>query len=110
MGKAFTGVTRFALEAKAPILPVGMVGTYEILPPHKKLPRLKRCHIKISKPILHQQHFDKKLTKEMLRHLTDELMWDIGLMVNKEYKHHYNYQNKIQEKKPRVIEGEVVKS
>lgn len=108
LGKAFTGVTRFALEAKVSIVPVGMVGTYNILPPHKRIPRLKRCHIKIDKPIYHIEHFDKEHTEELLRHLTDELMKLIGVLVGKEYKHHYLLKSRKSEDGKDIIEGELI--
>ena len=103
LGKAFTGVTRFALTAKVPIVPIGMVGTYHILAPHNKIPRLKRCHIKIGQPVFHEDHFNKEHTEDLLRRLTDDLMLLIAMLVNKEYKHHY-----LNSGEKKVIEGEVI--
>ena len=57
------------------------------------------------KPILHNEHFDKEHTEELLRHLTDELMKLIGGLVGKEYKHHYALSSGDSKE---VIEGEVV--
>jgi len=94
MGKAFTGVTKFALKSRVPIVPVGINGTFEVLPPHKKLPKLKKCSIKISEPIYHHDHFDKKQTDDLLRKLTDDLMKLIAYLAGKEYKHHYELQEK----------------
>ena len=46
--KAYTGVARLALTAKAPVVPVGIIGAYEIMSRHDNWPRLgKRCGIKI---------------------------------------------------------------
>ena len=101
MGPAFTGVTRFALEAKVPIVPVGMIGTYDILPPHKKIPKLKRCRIKIEKPIVHAKHFDQEHTEDLLRHLTDNLMLRIAALAGKEYKH-------LSDNKEKIIQGGLV--
>jgi 1-acyl-sn-glycerol-3-phosphate acyltransferase len=100
IGKAYHGVTRFALEAKVPIVPVGMIGTYDILPPHKNFPALKQCKIKISPPINHSEHYEQEHTKELLRHLTDNLMLHIANLVNKEYRHHYSL-----EKDKNILEG-----
>ncbi|MDA3840381.1 MAG: lysophospholipid acyltransferase family protein [Patescibacteria group bacterium] len=97
IGKAFTGVTRFALETKTPIIPVGIEGAFDILPPHKKMPNLKKCNIKISEPIYHHEHFEKEHTEELLTKLTDDLMKLIAFLVGKEYKHHYSLQEKHQE-------------
>ena len=105
MGKAFTGVTKFALETKVPIIPVGIDGTYNILPPHKKFPNFKKCKIIISEPIYHHEHFDKEHTEELLRKLTDDLMKLIAFLFGKEYKHHYAFQKKY----PEAIEVETRK-
>lgn len=106
MGRAYTGVTKFALQAKVPIVPVGMIGTYDILPPHKNFPKFQKCKIKIEKPINYNEHYDKEHTEDLLRHLTDELMKQIAGMVGKEYKHHYTFQDNKDDKK--VVEGKVV--
>ncbi len=47
-----TGFIRIALKTGVPVIPVGMKGTYRILPPHKKFPRLKQCEVIVGKPIL----------------------------------------------------------
>ena len=39
--KAKTGAARLALAAKVPIIPVGLIGTFEILPKGKYIPKLK---------------------------------------------------------------------
>lgn len=46
-----TGFVKLALIANVPIIPVGMKGTYEILPPQMKFPRFKRCEIFFNKKI-----------------------------------------------------------
>ena len=98
IGPAFSGVTKFALKAKVPILPAGMIDTFQILPPHKKWPSLmKKCKIKISPPIHHHEHYDKEHSEELVRKLTDDLMAHIGELVGKEYKHHYSYKNNKEE-------------
>jgi 1-acyl-sn-glycerol-3-phosphate acyltransferase len=45
------GFVKLALKANVPIIPIAMKYTYEILPPHKNFPKLKRCEISIDKPI-----------------------------------------------------------
>ena len=49
MLKPKTGFIKLALKANAAIIPVGMKGTFDILPPHKKFPSLKRCEVFIGK-------------------------------------------------------------
>ena len=40
-----SGFVKLALLTGAPIIPVAMKGTYEILPPHKIFPSFKRCEV-----------------------------------------------------------------
>jgi 1-acyl-sn-glycerol-3-phosphate acyltransferase len=51
MFKPKEGFVKLAIKANVPIIPVGMKGTYEILPPDKRIPRLKRCKITIGERI-----------------------------------------------------------
>lgn len=81
-----TGAVRIALAAKCPILPIGINNTYELWPPHKKLPRRrKEVIINIGKPISLEKYYDKALTRELLREITDDLMLKIAKLSNQEY-------------------------
>lgn len=51
MFKPKEGFVKLALRANVPIIPVAMKGTYEILPPDKRIPRFKRCKIVIGEKI-----------------------------------------------------------
>jgi 1-acyl-sn-glycerol-3-phosphate acyltransferase len=51
MFKPKEGFVKLAIKANVPIIPVAMKGTYEILPPDKHIPRLKRCKITIGQKI-----------------------------------------------------------
>jgi len=42
-----TGLIELALMADIPVIPIGIKGAYEILPPHRRIPRFKRCTINI---------------------------------------------------------------
>lgn len=39
------GFVKLAVRAGVPIIPIAMRGTYEILPPHKHVPKLKKCDV-----------------------------------------------------------------
>lgn len=80
-----TGVIRAAIKAKKPILPVGLVGTYEIAPREKIIPKLKRCEVKIGRLIYLNKHYNKKITKALLRKLTNGLMAEIAMLAGKKY-------------------------
>ena len=46
-----TGVARMALEAGVPVIPVAMIGTREVQPIGKKLPRIRRIGIRFGPPL-----------------------------------------------------------
>ena len=50
-----TGFIKLAMRTGAPLIPIGMKGTYDILPPHKSVPQLKRCEIVVGSPISVEQ-------------------------------------------------------
>src|SRR3989344_424973 len=82
--KGRTGAVRLALAANCPILPVGISDTFELWPPQKKLPRLKKeAVIKIGKPVTFNIH--EEATKELLRSLTKEVMIEISKLSGQEY-------------------------
>ena len=79
-----TGVVRLALAAKAPVIPVGVKGTYDLWPSSQKFPRIKKmATINIGRPIYYSRYYKKRITKSLLRRLTDELMLKIGKLTVK---------------------------
>jgi len=51
MGEPQAGFIKIAQAANVPIIPVSMKGTFDILPPHKIIPKLKRCELVVGLPI-----------------------------------------------------------
>ena len=85
--KGKTGVIRLALSARVPIVPVGIKGTYELMPKGKAIPKIKKkVVLNIGKPIYFNSFYDKKIPKKLLRKLTDKVMVKIGELSNQEYK------------------------
>ncbi len=83
--KGKTGVARLALAARVPVVPVGLIGTFEIMPKGKHIPKLKRAKINIGKPIYFNKHYNKKITKKLLRNITDEIMKEIAKLSKQKY-------------------------
>jgi 1-acyl-sn-glycerol-3-phosphate acyltransferase len=83
--KGKTGVARLALLAKVPVIPIGLIGTYKILPKGKYIPRLKRAKITIGKPIYFDKYYKKRITKRLLRDVTGIIMKDIAELCNQKY-------------------------
>jgi len=83
--KAKTGVARLALLAKVPVIPIGLTGTFEILPKGKYLPKLKRAAMSIGKPMYFTQYYNKKINKKMLRNITMRIMKEIAKLCSQRY-------------------------
>jgi len=80
-----TGVARLALGARTPVIPVGLIGTFEILPKGRYIPKAKRAIMNIGKPIYFLRHYNKKINKKMLKEITDKIMHEIARLCNQEY-------------------------
>lgn len=88
MLKAYTGAAKFALKTKTPILPVGVIGTRDIMAPHDKRPKfVKIAKIRIGEPMHFHEHYDKEHTEEIFREVTDKVMLKIAELAEKEYPH-----------------------
>jgi 1-acyl-sn-glycerol-3-phosphate acyltransferase len=84
--RGHTGVARLAMRTGAPIVPVGLIGTDEVQPVDKKLPRLFRpVTIRFGEPIDAIRYADRVHDHMALRELTDELMYDICQLCGYEY-------------------------
>jgi len=80
-----TGVARLALAARVPVVPVGLIGTFEIMPKGKHIPNLKRAEINIGKLMYFGKYYNKKVTKRLLRGMTDEIMKEIAKLSKQKY-------------------------
>jgi len=76
--KGHTGVARLALASGAPVIPVAMLGTYEILPRKAKVPKLRKAIIKIGKPLYFPGHDPSAADRETYIRVTDQIMKRIG--------------------------------
>jgi len=83
--KAHTGVARIALLAKAPVIPVGMMGTFEILSKFQYLPRFRKCQIRIGKSISLDKYYEQEITDDLLQEITDNIMRTIGELTKEKY-------------------------
>lgn len=72
-----TGSVRLAIDAKVPIIPVGVTGSEYIFPKHAKMLNFgKGCIFKCGEAFMeHQKYFDKPMPNyEELKRLTDNMM------------------------------------
>ena len=88
--KGHTGAARLALRVGCPLIPVGVVGTREIQPPDKVMPKFFReCTIRIGRPIDVSRYLDRRDDHMVLRELTDELMFEIRELTGQQYRNVY---------------------
>ena len=83
--RAKTGVARLALKAKVPVVPIGIIGTFEILPKGKNIPRFKRAIVNIGKPMFFNEYYGKENNKKVLRLVTTKIMKEIAKLAKQEY-------------------------
>jgi 1-acyl-sn-glycerol-3-phosphate acyltransferase len=88
--KGHTGAARLAMKLGCPIIPVGIIGTREIQPPDKFLPKVGlQCTVKFGQPILPQRYLERGGDHLVLREMTDELMFEIRELTGQEYRNVY---------------------
>jgi 1-acyl-sn-glycerol-3-phosphate acyltransferase len=83
--KGKTGIVRLALKAQVPILPIGIIGSFDIAPGDKLIPHLRRAKLHIGKPIYLDKYYKKAITGKLLRKLTDDVMHIISKLTGKPY-------------------------
>ncbi len=84
--KGHTGPARLALRTGAPLVPVGIRGTREIMPPDAKLPKLRRtAEVHIGRPIRVERYTDRREDPLLLRQLIDEVMYEVRELSGQEY-------------------------
>ncbi len=79
--RGHTGVARIAILSGAPVVPVGMIGTYELLPRGAPRPKIGKVGIKIGAPMNFSFLSGRENDRELLRVLTDEIMEAIGDLI-----------------------------
>ena len=88
--KGRTGVAFLALQTGAPVVPVGLTGTNEIMPVGAKMPRLRpRVSVKFGKPIDVSRHGGAESGRAR-RLATDEIMAAIHALSGQELANAYN--------------------
>jgi 1-acyl-sn-glycerol-3-phosphate acyltransferase len=93
--KGRTGVARIALEARVPVVPCAMIGTFEFLPRGSFHPNWRiRPGVVFGAPLDFSRYYGKETNRAVLREVTDEIMREIGRLSGQEYVHMYAKQAK----------------
>lgn len=85
-----TGVGWLALSAGAPVVPVALVGTEQLQPVGKKVPRVRRVRVRFGKPLTFPEFAGEYRSAKARRAVTDEIMEAIRAMSEQDYAGTYN--------------------
>jgi 1-acyl-sn-glycerol-3-phosphate acyltransferase len=92
-----TGVARMALLASAPVIPVGVLGTREVQPPDRKMPKLGgKIEVVYGKPLRFDRFEGRDRDRFVLRSVTDEVLYEIMMITGQEYVDEYASKVKAQ--------------
>ncbi|WP_030890705.1 lysophospholipid acyltransferase family protein [Streptomyces sp. NRRL S-1868] len=83
--KGRVGVASMALEAGVPVVPCAMMGTFELQPPGRKLPRPGPVTIRFGKPLDFSRFAGLEGERAVLRAVTDEIIHEIMRLSGQEY-------------------------
>ena len=85
-----TGPARLALRTGAPIIPIGIKGAREVMPPDARFPRLRLpVTITFGTPIDVTRYLDRANDRLVLRQIMDEVMYEIRELSGQEYVNEY---------------------
>jgi 1-acyl-sn-glycerol-3-phosphate acyltransferase len=80
-----TGVARMALEAQVPVVPIAMIGTFEMQPPGRLIPKIRRPGVRFGKPLDFSRYYGMETDRYVLRAVTDEIMYALMQLSGQEY-------------------------
>ncbi len=84
--RGHTGVARLALRSGAPIVPCGVIGTDEIQPVDKRMPRVfRRVRLRFGTPIDARTRVHGEEDHLTLRAIADEVMFELQQLTGYEY-------------------------
>jgi 1-acyl-sn-glycerol-3-phosphate acyltransferase len=83
--KGHTGVAAMAIVSGAPVVPCAMVGTFEVQPPGRIIPKIRRVRIRFGRPMDFSRFAGLEGERYVLRSVTDEIMYEIMNLSHQEY-------------------------
>jgi 1-acyl-sn-glycerol-3-phosphate acyltransferase len=95
--KGKVGVATMAIRAGVPVIPCAMIGTYEIQPAGRRLPRIKPVTIRFGEPMEFSRFDGMDNERYVVRSATDEIMYAILALSGQEYVDRYAAEVKAEE-------------
>ncbi|QXC61820.1 1-acyl-sn-glycerol-3-phosphate acyltransferase [Aquihabitans sp. G128] len=88
--RGHTGPARLALRANVPIIPIGITGARDVMPPDAKFPKLRLpVTIRFGAPISVERYAGRPGDHLVLRQIIDEVMFEIRELSGQEYVNEY---------------------
>jgi 1-acyl-sn-glycerol-3-phosphate acyltransferase len=84
-----TGIARLALSARAPVVPVGIVGTYNAMPAGRSWPVRGHVQVHFGKPLTFDRYRLGVADQLVLRAITDQVMYEIMMLTGQTYVDEY---------------------
>jgi len=84
-----TGPVRMALEADAPVVPFGIIGSDVAMPQDRRVIRRVPITLRFGRPIDLSRYRERRTDPLVLRSATDEIMYEIMLLSGQEYVDEY---------------------
>ena len=86
-----TGVARMAVRMGVPVIPVGIIGSFDVQPHNRKIPRVRgvRVGVRFGRPLDFSRYAGKEDDRFVLRSITDEIMYELMLLTGQEYVDEY---------------------
>lgn len=85
-----TGIARVALATGAPVVPVGLVGTFDAFPSGTRLPRRAPVEVRFGRPLSFEDRAGRHPDQFAYRSVTDEIMYEIMMLTGQEYADEYS--------------------
>jgi len=79
------GIARMALAAEVPVIPVAMIGTFEVQPQGTIWPSIRKIGIRIGEPLDFSRYAGLDDDRFVLRSITDEIMYELMMLSGQEY-------------------------
>jgi 1-acyl-sn-glycerol-3-phosphate acyltransferase len=83
--KGKTGVARLVLQARVPVIPVGMVDTQFVRLPVLRIPVMRRPGVRIGTPLYFDRYAGAGNDRDVLRWVTDEIMAAVQQLSGQTY-------------------------
>ena len=76
------GTAFIALQAKVPVVPTAIIGSFNVMSKGQRFPRPHKVVIKFGRPLYFDEYYDKPYKKEILKIVTMKIMSQIKILLN----------------------------